>query len=361
MRAMSTGTNILYPIVCVVAMSSPTGAAAQRLAYTHSEVAEGVHMFQSPEVGAGNAVAIISDGDAVLVDATMSPSAAQGIVRSLDSLGVRNVRMLVNTHWHVDHFLGNQVFRQRYGNIPIAAHPTTLEDMTDYAIPDLGAQIEAIEARLSRDDSQLSRGLNAAGDSLDPDGIERVRERNELFREILSDFRKVEPTLPDFLLGDRLIIRLEDLDVHVMPAGPGHTRGDVVIYVPARNVLVAGDLLTRPFPAVSAGYSYIKDWSESLENLASWDFETIIPGHGEFLDGRDYFDAVRSLFSLVLSHVRSGISAGQTVSQIQERLDVSQFTDRYVGTGRTAATAFARFFLNPAVAIAFREESNRNE
>jgi glyoxylase-like metal-dependent hydrolase (beta-lactamase superfamily II) len=83
----------------------------------------------------------------------------------------------------------------------------------------------------------------------------------------------------------------------------GHTRGDTVAYIPSARVLVIGDLLTTvdaipPIVNYGDGGSW-SDLGRTLDELATFDFDTVVGGHGpaltkaEFLKLRDKLTALR--------------------------------------------------------------------
>jgi glyoxylase-like metal-dependent hydrolase (beta-lactamase superfamily II) len=61
--------------------------------------------------------------------------------------------------------------------------------------------------------------------------------------------------------------------------GRGHTRGDIVAYLPTAHVLFTGDLAyAGRLPWMGDGYA--KEWQQTLDRLAVLDVTTIVPGHG---------------------------------------------------------------------------------
>ena len=83
----------------------------------------------------------------------------------------------------------------------------------------------------------------------------------------------------------------------------GHTRGDTVVSLAGRRIVVVGDLVTTPdtIPAI-VNYADGGNWTElgeSLEAVARMDFDVLIAGHGpnlskaEFLRFRDKAAGIR--------------------------------------------------------------------
>jgi glyoxylase-like metal-dependent hydrolase (beta-lactamase superfamily II) len=72
-------------------------------------------------------------------------------------------------------------------------------------------------------------------------------------------------------------------------ATPGHTPGHVSVYDAAAGVLVAGDALTTlGEPIALPGAQFTDDMElakTSIRKLATLSYETLLPGHGDPLEG----------------------------------------------------------------------------
>ena len=72
---------------------------------------------------------------------------------------------------------------------------------------------------------------------------------------------------------------LGNVEVQLRFAGPAHTWGDVMVYLPQQKILFAGDVgffWVAPY----ANNSYITKWIETCDTIAGWDVDVIVPGHG---------------------------------------------------------------------------------
>lgn len=86
-------------------------------------------------------------------------------------------------------------------------------------------------------------------------------------------------------------VDLGDCHAELVHFGPGHTAADVVVHVPARGVVFAGDLLeSAAFPSVGEDSDPVA-WPRTLDGtLGALRRDTVvIPGHGPAMDRADAF------------------------------------------------------------------------
>ena len=166
----------------------------------------------------------------------------------LDDL--RNVsglpHVVLNTHAHFDHVLGNAAFRpcEIWG-----------EDGCARFMRDLGSARRA----------------------------EVAAEMFEIADDVLAS--PVDP--PDRTFAGAATLDLGDRRVNLRFLGRGHTDHDVVALLPDAGVVFAGDLLEEGAPP-SFGDAFPLDWPATLGHLLDAAGEgQIVPGHGEVVD-RDF-------------------------------------------------------------------------
>ena len=108
-------------------------AAADYGKVTRHKVADGVYLFTTTpyaDVGfCGNSVAIITSDGVLVFDTGATPETAQTILAEIRKLTDKPVRYLVNSHWHWDHWGGNQVFLEANPALQIISHEKNLEMM----------------------------------------------------------------------------------------------------------------------------------------------------------------------------------------------------------------------------------------
>ena len=57
-----------------------------------------------------NNLVIINDDHVMLVDSSVTPAAARGLVEGIKTLTDKPIKYVFNTHYHFDHAHGNQIF-----------------------------------------------------------------------------------------------------------------------------------------------------------------------------------------------------------------------------------------------------------
>ena len=125
-----------------------------------------------------NSVAIVNDDDVLVFDTTVArPSTARTILGEIRKITSKPVRLVVNSHWHQDHWSGNEVFAAADPDLEIVAtekeHNLMLNLSAFYPsyIPKgLAAQERSVA-------EQFASGKGADGSPLTPELQEADRAR----------------------------------------------------------------------------------------------------------------------------------------------------------------------------------------
>ena len=116
--------------------------------------------------------------------------------------------------------------------------------------------------------------------------------------------------------------------------GRGNTSGDTVIYLPVEKIIAVGDLMDHPVPYFFGDIPV--DHVNTLKAMAQLDIDTIVPGHGEVLHGKQYLDQVTDLLAAVNTEVEKELNAGaRTSDEVQvglaKAIDVDAWRNKFVG------------------------------
>src|SRR5262245_14707370 len=200
------------------------------------KVADGVHVaVAAPAYKVNCNTAIIEDGDGVLiVDTHSKPSAARVIVEHVRSLTSRPVRYVINTHFHWDHWHGNEVYPAAYPNAEIITNQLTREAMVKKGLKRIQDHVRQVPGEISRLRSELAAASDAT---------ERARLESDLrlAEAYLTEVSALRPALPTMAFERTMKLYRRDREIHLLYLGRAHTEGDVFVYLPKEKVVVTGD------------------------------------------------------------------------------------------------------------------------
>ncbi len=248
----------------------------------------GVHRLPLPIpfVAAGgpvNVYVIEADGGGlILFDAGLGSETAQGALQAgFDRLGFRfeDVRRIVVSHGHVDHYGAARWVRERWarhgrgGELPVFAHPRDLMKIDERGprLRDQHALYGAHFVKLGVTPEVLV-ALAAAGD-----GSTRLARR----------LPGVQPIQAGEVIEGRAI-RFEVIEM------PGHTPGLICLWAPELGVLIPADHLLEkvsPNPIIELDaegrtvHRPLAVYLESLERTRRLDVRLVMPGHGHGFAG----------------------------------------------------------------------------
>ena len=339
-------------IVALLLLARP---AHGELSFDVNEIAPGVIVFASHEAGIGNAVAIVTDRDVLVVDSKISPSESAAILDAIRERTDKPVRYLINTHWHDDHVWGNQSFTAAYPGVEILSHRQTRAGLLDSAVPALAGQIARLGAAIDERTAMIESGVDKQGDPLTEAKAAEMSQRIEMFRTLHTDMQAIEPTPPTLVFERELILHRGDETIQIIHLGKAHTDGDIVVYLPERKVLIAGDAVTRPFPA--AAEAHLLDWIDVLKQVDELQWDQLVPGHGSVVGDHVYVRDLRALLVSVVEQVERAVANGESLEDTIASVDVSDLRARFVTEGSREDMGFDRFFLKPAIESAYREFS----
>lgn len=236
------------------------------------ELAEGV-WFLKGDLGRGrqpdgNSVVFQTSEGLVVVDTGRHDWHRIGLERLIVDQGGR-LAAIVNTHWHLDHIIGNGPLKRDHPNARV--HAT---GALDAAVPGFLAR-----SRTSAEQALASGQLSAI--------------QAEDVRINLAAMEGIEALKPDVVVraGRTLEIGGRRLELHVTDHAV--TEADLWVYDPVSGVLAAGDLITLPVPYLDTACP--EGWKAALDRVAAVSFRVVAPGHGPLMT-REMFDAWHAAF-----------------------------------------------------------------
>lgn len=236
---------------------------------TVETVSEDIHVIRGM---GGNTTVLNTDAGAVVIDSMTFKIQGSLIREKAEELTGKEVVLLVNTHYHLDHTHGNPGFKP-------------------------GTQIVSTERTLSH--------LKA----LDADNWQ-------------GDAAKL---LPNDTFTDRRQFKFGNKTITLIHPGRGHTDGDLVVLFEEDKTLVMGDLFfNQHYPNIDleAGGS-VQAWPATIDKVLALDFDTVIPGHGDTTDQAGLVGFQRMMKQLA----QIGSSAASNNISLNQTLNSSEFSE----------------------------------
>jgi len=136
----------------VALLAGAASAQEPTLPFVLKQVGPGVYAaIDGPEHKAGsNAGFVIGDDGVLVVDALFTPDAARALVAEIRRLTPKPIRYVVNTHYHLDHTGGDQVFRDAgaiivaHSNVRTWVRTNNVNLFGDRITPEIRTQIEGL-------------------------------------------------------------------------------------------------------------------------------------------------------------------------------------------------------------------------
>src|SRR5499427_9835073 len=108
-----------------------------------------------------NAAIILFDDVVLVVDTHSKPSAARALIEQIKKLTPKPVKYVVNTHFHYDHYQGNEAYPSSWpAGVEIIASEATRANIEQRGIPRVKHEI----ATMPREIESLKSDLNKATD-----------------------------------------------------------------------------------------------------------------------------------------------------------------------------------------------------
>jgi len=340
---------------------APTMTLAQSEQFEMVKVAEGVYAAIRKEPPGltvnGNSVFIINDQDVIVVDTTLTPGTAKEELAALRKLTNKPVRYVINTHWHDDHIMGNQIYRDAFPQAEFIAHAQTREYLptTGLANRKQAMAPDGYPGFINFLRSQLEKNQGLQGQPMTAEERATYSSDLTIAERYLAENPGVEIVLPTITLEDRLTLYRGERKIDIRYLGRGHTSGDIVVYLPKEGVVITGDLVIWPVPYVGNPQSHPGDWSATLEKLMALHASVIVPGHGPVLRDNSYLKLMSRLFASIREQVEAAVGRGETLDQTRKAIKLDEFRTLFVGESPVRKAIFSIYVIGPAVAAAFSD------
>lgn len=282
------------------------------------KVADGVYAAIGKPGVASNGAFIVTDDGVIVVDTHFRPSWARDLIAEIRKTTTQPVRYVINTHWHNDHTQGNQAYVEAFPkDVEFISQHNTRDDILRMAIPSVKQALEKdVPQAIRRLEGVLNSGKEPDGTDLTPQHRAQVQTQLESQKSYLEELKTMTLTVPNMTFERSLILHKKDKEVRILYFGKGHTRGDVVVFLPNEKVLVTGDLLIGGTPFMRDAYP--SKWGPTLEQIGKLDFNKVIPGHGPVEEGKGQLQLQLQYIHDVVSAVTEQVAKGASLEDIKK-------------------------------------------
>ena len=320
--------RVALKLVVVVLLLGSGTASAQEL-FDIKPVADGVYAaISKPAYKVNCNAVIILLGDSVLVvDTHSKPSAARALIAQIKKLTDKPVRYVVNTHFHWDHYQGNEAYPSSWpAGIEIISSEATRNNIQRLGIPRVKHEIIAMPAEIEQLKSDLAKASTA-------DQKENLTKNLSEAEAYFAELKSMQVTLPTMTFDRSLILHRANHTVEILWLGRGHTDGDVWVFLPKEKILVCGDALHGWTPFMGDSYPY--DWIKTLDAAENLDFEQAIGGHGDIMKGKQRFELWKQYFQDLMDQTSAAYSAGASLDEAKKKVSawmVAKYASQFTAT-----------------------------
>ena len=307
---------LLFPVICF---------ATDDL-FDIKPVAEGVYaaIAKAAYKVNCNAAIILLDDVVLVVDTHSKPSAARALIEQIRKLTDKPVRYVVNTHFHWDHYQGNQAYPSSWpAGVEIISSEATRANIEQRGIPRVKHEIVTMPQEIEQLKSDMERAA-------DPRQKEKLRANLLQAEAYLAELKSMQVTLPTVTFDRSLILHRPSKTVEILWLGNAHTNGDVFVYLPREKVLVTGDALHGWTPYM--GDSYPFDWIQTLDAAEKLDFDQVIAGHGDVMRGKERFELWKQYFHDLLDETAKAYARGASLDDAEKQVSkilVAKYADKF--------------------------------
>jgi glyoxylase-like metal-dependent hydrolase (beta-lactamase superfamily II) len=224
-----------------------------------------------------NAAVIETNDGLIVVDSHSKPSAAQSLYKDIQGVSKKPVKKVINTHFHWDHWQGNQVYAQANPSCEIIASEKMKEALLR---PNSGVGgVPYIETQLKNLPGEIAKLKDDIQKASSPEAKARLENNLRQAESYQQELQQIKPTVPTRTVAQTMTLQEGGREIRLMLLGRGHTDGDLYIYMPREKVVATGDAVVDWMPFIGDGYP--EDWIQTIAELEKLDIERIVPGHGE--------------------------------------------------------------------------------
>ena len=260
------------------AFASQADMAEKRI--TFSRLSEHAYAFTAE--GDPNTGIVVGDDAVMVVDTQATPKMAQIVIERVRSVTDKPIKYVVLSHYHAVRVLGATAYEAQH----VICSEATRELIVERGAQDYKSAVQ-----------RFPRLFQAA--------------------ETIPGL-----TWPTITFNDRMTLWMGKLQVDIIHAGRGHTKGDTIVWLPEERTLFSGDLVEHGATPY-AGDAHYKDWPETLQKLRDLKPLALVPGRGDALAGEEEVEkgiaGTQAFLGDLYKAVSQSAGAGDSLKQAYDK------------------------------------------
>ena len=238
-----------------------------------------------------NSLVVVTDDGVVVADGMDSPQLGRRMLADIRKVTDKPVKYLINASPHADHTNSNEVFE----DATIVAHWNGRKAMEEFN----------------------KRPWGHTGGRNQPGAKYNITIPQVVFGTEQWDAPATRDEKMTLMVGGKQI------DLYYF--GWGHTRGDIIVHLPAEKVLfMSENFFSRIF--ISVGEGRAEQWLDTVGKAMKLDYEWVIPGHGEIYgmsaaELRAEFEKCFEMVKLIVDNVKEHVDRGDSLEKTMADAD----------------------------------------
>jgi alkyl sulfatase BDS1-like metallo-beta-lactamase superfamily hydrolase len=301
-------------------------------------VTEGVYLARG--FGQGSAIMVEGDDGVAIFDVGDSYEHGKAMLAAFREHTDKPIVAIIYSHFHFDHIFGGKAWAEAAAeDVQIIAHESTVRYLN-----------ERVSALAPRTDWGLAMQFGmyldescAVGSGPLCSGVMGIQ-----FPRIGSTKGHQRHVIyPNRTFSDHLSLDLGGLEVQLIHT-PSETPDNILMWLPQRKTIVAGDALTPTLPPIfTARGQRVRDpqeWMDAIDMMRALQPEHVVPSHGPAFSGPlakevlvNYRDAMAFMYHQTVRLINQGLDPEQIASQLQlpDHLVNNQFLGQWYNDFQT--------------------------
>ncbi len=296
----------------------------------------------------GNCTAFIGKTGVFLADAMQKPYYANAAIQELSKLTRLPVKYIFITHWHGDHNMALGVWKKKFPGLIVISHTETKKSMQDN-IREMGEIKKGYPDFILPSEQALKDRLNFDSSKMTDYDFKRLSNTVAELKKIVSYKDQYNFVNPALTFTDSLIFNFDGKQLEMFHTPEAHTKGDAMLWVPSKKILITGDIIVNPIPyAFSVNHSGL---ITMLEHIKIMNPSILIPGHGPAETDFVYTDQLISLLKDFETAFTTAISKYEKPKfpDLKKDIALEKHRQLFAGDDEVKNWAFTNFFMNPAI------------